>query len=194
MYRTIALVAVSAPCVMGCSIPLHLTRAHKVGSGLEKWTAVAPRAGLVYDDGTCGQDVEFELALTGDALNGWIRSARVVNGNCPSILSLEQRTQQLAPSRILGTLKRSAISLTIVQARTNNGVPNRITVLVVSGTLKGDQLTMTGRQLGPRTWIDLNRDGIPNCDFPVRDINGECGRDIAEPRPVTFRAKRTSPR
>jgi hypothetical protein len=189
MCRTIALGAVAATFVMGCS----LTRANTVGGRLEKWTGVAPNAGLVYDDGMCGQDIEFELARTGDALNGWIRFARVLNGNCPSILSLEQTTRQLAPTRISGTLKRSAVSLTIMQARTNYGVPNRITVIVISGTLKDDQLTMTGIQHGPRTWIDLNRDGIPNCDLAVRDTNGECARDIAQPRPVTFRAKRISP-
>ena len=112
----------------------------------------------------------------------------------PSLRALEQRTQQLAPSRILGTLKRSTVSFTIVQARTNNGVPNRVTVIIASGTLKGDQLTTTGTLIGPRTWVDLNRDGIPNCDFVARDTNGECGRDMSEPRPVTFRATRVSPR
>ena len=186
IHRTVTLGAVVATCVIGCS----LACAHTIGTRLETWNSVAPNAGLVYDDGMCGQDVEFELARTGDALNGWIRSARVVNGNCPSILSMEQRTQQLAPTRISGTLKRSTVSLTIVPARTNNGVPNRVTAIVLSGTLAGDQLIMTGTQRGPRTWTDLNRDLIPNCDFAVRDTHGECGRDIAEPRPVTFHARR----
>jgi hypothetical protein len=129
-----------------------------------------------------------------DTLNGWVRSARVAHGNCPSILSLEQTTQLLSPSLILGTLKQSVISLTIVQARTNNGVPNRVTVISVSGKQKNDQLHISGTLLGPRTWFDVNRDGIPNCDFAVREANGECGRDTSEPRLVMFGAKRVNPR
>jgi len=134
-----------------------------------KWVASASASagGLVYDDGTCSQDVEFELTRTHETLNGWVVSAAVVRGDCQPILSQEQRTQALHPSPVVGTLKGSIVSVAIFQVRTNNGVPNRIIAFMLSGTIEGDELVTSGTVVGPRTWVDINRDGVPDCDFAI---------------------------
>jgi hypothetical protein len=154
------------------------------------WVGIAPDGGLMWGDGSCAQDVEFELTHSGETLLGWAHSARVTRGDCQPILSQEQPTGQRASSRIVGTLHGSAVSLWIFQVRTRNGVPNRVTVLYFSGTVEGDQLIAAGGSFGPRTWADGNRNGSPDCDFAIAGINGECGTEAGPARALSVRAIR----
>jgi hypothetical protein len=155
-----------------------------------RWVGVSPGGGLVYNDGNCRQDVEFELTRTGDVVNGWIRSARVLDGDCQSILSQEQGSTELAPSPIVGAFKEQTVSVAIFQMRTRNGVPNRVTAFLVTGSIAENDLSATGRVLGPRTWVDSNRNGVPECDLEVDAKNGECGRSDGPAHSVSLRARR----
>ena len=80
--------------------------------------------------------------------------------------------------------------LTIFRVRLNNGVPNQLTVVFASGTMDANQLITTGSALGPRPWLDTNRNGFPDCDFTVPALNGECGNAVGSSRAVIFRAWR----
>ena len=155
------------------------------------WSGRSPNGGLTFNDGSCVHDIDMELAQQGEALAGWITAATVVQGDCQSILSMDRTpARQTTAVSFTGTLSGSSLSLAMFQARLRNGVPNRVTIILLTGTMDERELIATGALIGPRTWIDIDRDGIPDCDPAILGANGECSSVLASERGVTVRVTR----
>lgn len=151
--------------------------AAQAGPGVTGWWAgAAPDSGITYDDGTCSQDVTFVLQQQGSAITGELVAASTASGACQFLRSVEQaRNNMFSASKISGSVSQGELSLTIQRVRWNNGIPNQVLHVVATGAIDPERLTLTGNIIGPRTWNDIDRDAVADCDLGQPAANGECG-------------------
>ena len=137
------------------------------------------------------------LAITGGIYNTSIRvtdslgqtsdqvvTVRIASSNIVSQFNLPNATVGVPYSFTL-TMFPAAPSV-----RTNNGVPNQVNAWSASDLPPGLQVDFSGNISGTptaagnyspafsrllRTWIDFNRDFVPDCDLASIFGNGECG-------------------
>jgi hypothetical protein len=118
----------------------------------------------------------------------------IVSSNIVSQFSLPRATVGIAYSFTLTMFPAEP------SVRTLNGVPNRINAWSASGLPPGLRIDFSGHVSGTptaageyfpafvrrvRTWVDFNKDFIPDCDLASVVANGECAASPATVLPMT---------
>lgn len=157
------------------------------------WAGLRPAGGFFYDNGTCSQDIGVTLNQVGDTFSGeigWTSLSSSID-RCAGVLSSEAGPV-FFPSSVTGAISGNTVTMVIIATRLSNGVPLAVAASFLTGTIVGDQMSLTGTMVGPRSWTDFNGNSTPDCDLMNPAITThECG--TAPTRAITLIVSRVTP-
>ncbi len=155
-----------------------------------RWAGLTPSNGIRFDSAArCSVDGTLDMSQSGSALSGTVTVGRAStasgNGPCTEafLYSLSAQQELSQSSIVAGSFTNGRVALTAYfrDSPPTSSAAGRARALVMTGTASGARLELSGNFYDTRAWTDVNRNGIPDCDFQNPAANGECAGQGSAP-------------